>query len=80
MVTPNGLRALWEAWKRVARRIGDLQARVLLTAFYFLVLGPLALLLRWRADPLALHPGTGRGWAVREDGGAPPMEQARRQF
>ncbi len=71
--------ALWDGWKRVARRIGDVQARVLLTGFYFLVLGPPALLLRWRADPLALRPGSARGWTPREAATEPALARAHRQ-
>jgi hypothetical protein len=76
---PKALRALWDGWKRVARRIGDVQARVLLTGFYFLVLGPPALLLRWRADPLALRPGAARGWTPREAASEAALTRAHRQ-
>jgi hypothetical protein len=71
------LRRLWAGWKRIGRRIGDFQARVLLTLFYFVFLAPFALAVRWKADPLGLkRPG---GWlpVVR---GANPLERARRQF
>ena len=72
-------RKLWERWKQVARKIGDFQARALMTLFYFLILGPLAMVLRWRSDPLAIKATTLRGWIDREakEGGA--MEHARRQ-
>lgn len=72
-------RQLWERWKRIARKIGDFQARALMTIFYFLVVGPVAVALRWRSDPLALKPRTPRGWRDSEakEGGA--MEHARRQ-
>jgi hypothetical protein len=44
------------------------------------VLGPVALLSRGRSDPLALRPGTPRGWlAIAPKDGA-PMAHARRQF
>lgn len=73
------LRALWQSWKRVARRIGDLQARILLTVFYSVVLGPFALALRWRSDPLGIKPGGQRGWRPRSEPSGTPMERARRQ-
>jgi len=73
-------RRLWEGWKRIARKIGDFQARALMTLFYFVILGPLALVLRWRSDPLAIKPGTTRGWGHREARDGPQMLQARRQF
>lgn len=62
----------------MARRIGDVQARILLSLFYFLILGPFALVLR-RRDPLAIQPGAPRGWRPREAGARPVAEQARRQ-
>jgi hypothetical protein len=74
----TGLRAAWNAWKRLARRIGDIQARILLTVFYYLVLGPFALVLRGRSDPLALGRGAG-GWRPRPESREEPMAQARRQ-
>ena len=73
-------RQLWERWKRIARKIGDFQARALMTVFYFLILGPLSLVFRWRSDPLAIKPSTPRGWRHREDKDGIPMDQARRQF
>jgi hypothetical protein len=72
------VRVLWEGWKRVARRIGDFQARILLTLFYFLPFAPFALIVRWGMDPLAIK--TSPGWRSKEDGASHPMEQASRQF
>ena len=70
---------LWARWKRIAHKIGDFQARVLMTVFYFVILGPVALVLRWRSDPLAIKPGTRKGWSHQEVRDGPPMVQARRQ-
>lgn len=75
----SALRTLWQWWKRVARRIGDLQARILLTVFYYAVLGPFALVLRWRSDPLGITPRGERGWRRRTEPAGPPLERARRQ-
>jgi hypothetical protein len=75
-----GVRELWAAWKRVARKIGDFQARVLLTIFYFLLLAPFALVVRQRSDPLALKPGAPRGWGVRSDDAQYTVDMARKQF
>jgi hypothetical protein len=71
------LRRLWEGWKRIGRKVGDFQARVLLTVFYFVMLAPFAVIVRWKADPLGLK-GT-RGWHPVAPG-APAAERARRQF
>ncbi len=75
----TGLRAAWNAWRRLARRIGDIQARILLTLFYYVVLGPFALVLRWRSDPLALERGVSGGWRARSESLEAPMAQAHRQ-
>jgi hypothetical protein len=73
-------RQLWERWKRVARKIGDFQARALMTLFYFVILGPLSMVLRWRSDPLAIKVTTPRGWTNMETREGTPMERSRRQF
>ena len=70
--------AAWRWWTRVAHRIGDFQARVLLTFFYYVILGPFALVLR-RSDPLGIAPGVARGWRRRHAATRPTAEQARRQ-
>ena len=76
----GAVRELWGRWKRIARRIGDFQARALMTVFYFAVLGPVALVTRGRSDPLAIKATTPRGWlAIAPKDGA-PLAQARRQF
>ena len=71
------LRRLWQGWKRIGRKVGDFQARVLLTVFYFVMLAPFAVIVRWKADPLGLK-RTG-GWHPVTPGAA-PAERARRQF
>jgi hypothetical protein len=74
------VRTFWERWKQIARKIGDFQARALMTVFYFLILGPVALVLRWRSDPLAIKATTPRGWNIIERMEGAPMEHSRRQF
>jgi hypothetical protein len=80
METQGFFRRLLEGWKRVARKIGDFQARFLLTLFYFFIVGPFALVIRWWADPLGIKPRRARGWLpyARRNGG--PMERATEQF
>jgi len=72
-------RRLWQGWKRIGRKIGDFQARALLTVFYFVIVAPFALAIRVFADPLGLKPKTSKGWRPRT-AGTPAPEQARRQF
>lgn len=71
-------RAAWAWWKRVAHRIGTFQARILLTVFYYVILGPFALVLG-RSDPLGIGPTAARGWRPRETVTRPIGEQAHRQ-
>lgn len=73
-------RSLLERWKRVGRKIGDAQARILLTLFYVLIVGPFALLIRWRSDPLGIKADKSRGWIPRNNPEGTPMKRATEQF
>ena len=53
--------SLWAWWKVIGKKLGDLQARFLLSLFYYVVLAPFALLVQW-VDPLFINRGN------REDG------------
>jgi len=74
------LKSLWQAWKGAARKIGNFQARILLGVFYGLVLAPFALAARFASDPLAIKPGSPRGWRDRPESRVPPLQKARSQF
>jgi hypothetical protein len=71
---------LFERWKRIAHKIGDLQARLLLMIFYIFVLGPFAFLVRWRGDPMGIKPRAQRGWLPYSERAGEPMERAKQQF
>lgn len=73
-------RILWERWKTVGKSIGDFQARLILILFYFVVLGPFALAMRWASDPLAIKVGSPRGWRPRDNKAAAPIERSTKQF
>lgn len=77
---PTRWRRLRERWKRIGKAIADIQARALLILFYFVVLAPFALAIRWGSDPLAIKAGAPTGWRPREDEKGTPMERAARQF
>jgi hypothetical protein len=71
---------IWQWWKQVAKRIGDFQARLILSLLYFVVIGPFALIVRLGADPLSLkHRGRG-GWHPKANLDEPPMKRAMNQF
>ncbi len=72
------LRRLWEFQKRLARRVGTFQARVLLTIFYAVLVLPFGLAVRWLSDPLRVKRRPTQ-WFDRPDTPA-DMTWARRQF
>ena len=72
-------RGLWELWKRVARRIADVQARGILSVVYFLVLAPFAVIVAHGRDPLALKPTSPHGWRPRPEAKVATLERARSQ-
>jgi len=46
------LSTLWKAWTRLAHKVGDFQARILLTLVYAVLMLPFGVLVRLFADPL----------------------------
>ncbi len=72
------LKRIWEAWKRLAHKIGNFQARLLLTILYAVLVLPFGLAVRLFADPLRIrrHP---KGWLDCADKAA-DLEWARRQW
>lgn len=57
------------AWRRFLLRVGDVQGRLSLSLFYFLVLPPFALIARLAGDRLRLRPprdGAGSHWRTAE--------------
>jgi hypothetical protein len=73
------IRRSWKWWKRVARRIGDFNARVILTLFYFIFLAPFALAVRLFTDPLAIKNKSAPSWGSKPEAEETLMEQARKQ-
>ena len=75
------LRKIWDGWKKIARKIGDFNARVILTIFYLILLMPFALLVKAFTDPLEIKKNSKKGWHLREENpDITPMERAVRQF
>jgi len=70
------LKRLWQAWKELAHRIGNFQARVILTVFYAL-LAPFGLGTRIFSDPLRLKRAPTKWLDHNED--ARDMQAAMRQ-
>ena len=74
------LTSTWAACKSLGHKLGELQARVLLTLFYFIVVGPFAIGLKALSDPLRLKPPGSARWIDRPDPREVAGKQARRQF
>ena len=74
------LKNLWQAYKEFAVYVGDFQARLLLTVFYFTVASPFGLLARLILDPLKIRkrPITS-GW-VKRPISDPEIKGAQQQF
>lgn len=71
-------KGFFETWKRIARRIGDFQARLILTILYAVLVLPFGLAVRLLADPLRIRR---RPPAWLEHSESPTdMEWARRQW
>jgi len=71
---------LWARWKVLAQKIGDFQARVILTLLYFVILGPIALLFKLFRDPLGLKPPAGSSVWVSKPAHEDSLEASKRQF
>ncbi len=50
------LKSAWKKWLSFAHIIGNFQAQVLFTVFYFIVLSVVGLILRYFSDPLNIKP------------------------
>jgi len=73
----QALKYVWQAWTRLARRIGNFQARVLLTIVYGILVLPFGLMTRLFGDPLRINNRPAQ-WLDHPDEGQ-DMRWARRQ-
>jgi hypothetical protein len=74
------LRAAWQAWKRIAEKIGHFQARLLWGLLYFIVVAPVAIVLKAVSDPLHVKPTQATSWWRPEPRQTLTLEDAHRQF
>ena len=71
------LRVAWDRWQIIAHINGDYVARVLVNLFYFTILVPFALGVKFLTDPLSSR-GAAQ-WISRKAVGA-KLDEARSQF
>ena len=50
----SNVKAAWNAWKRLAHKIGNFQARVILTILYAILILPFGVAARLFSDPLKI--------------------------
>ena len=74
------MKKLWENWKKLAKKIGDFQARLILTILYFVIVAPFALIVRFAADPLLIKPRTPQGWRAKTELKGSHMDRVLNQF
>jgi hypothetical protein len=70
----------WSKWRAVSKKAGDVQARVILTIFYFTVAAPFGLVRTHLNDPLQIKKrNRPRSWHPRHTRDL-TLDDARRQF
>ena len=72
-------RRLWDGWMVVARVIGNFNARLLLSLFYFLVILPLGLVVGTARDFMGIRRRPQSSWHPKTDSPR-SIEKGRRQF
>jgi len=73
------LKTIWNKWLNFAHRIGNFNARVILSLFYFIFISPFAIFVKLFLDPLRIKKGKSSYWIERE-GEKQDIEVAMRQF
>jgi hypothetical protein len=76
----NLFKKFWEKWKIFGHKVGNFQARLILSLFYFTVVCPFGMIVKFISKPLRLQLSHGSNWLPHEGGGEDVMSRARRQF
>jgi len=56
------LKNFWQRWLTLAQKMANFQARIFLTLFYFLIISPMAILLKLFSDPLRIKMSHSSYW------------------
>ena len=76
----NLFKKFWQKWKIFGHKVGNFQARLILSVFYFVLVLPFGAIVRFGAKPLRLKMSRTSNWLQPEVGGEDVMLRARRQF
>jgi hypothetical protein len=61
------IKKIWSLWKSFAQKVGNFQARIILSILYFLIVTPIGLFIRLFRDPLRLKERSNSYWLPVED-------------
>ena len=76
----NVFKTIWKYWKKIGHKVGNFQARLILSVFYFVLVLPFGTIVRFGAKPLRLKTSRTSNWLQSEVGAEDVMLRARRQF
>jgi hypothetical protein len=67
MTVKEFFKMIWDGWMKFSRAVGTFNTKLLLTVFYYVLLMPFGLAMRFLSDPLKMK-GSGRktNWIERE--------------
>lgn len=74
------VKKIWQGWKWLAEKLGNLQALIILSLFYYILLAPFALVFKLLADPLQLSPRKRSMWFSKENKNVSNLAKMKQQF
>lgn len=73
-------RVIWNKWLNFAHKVGNFNARIVLSLFYFIFVAPLAIGVKVFSDPLRIKKRASSSYWIEKDIKEQDIEGARRQF
>lgn len=70
----------WSRWRELSQKAADMQARVLLTVFYFTLMAPFGVVFGLLKDPLRIKSRPSGTYWVERKPGSETLADAQRQF
>ena len=78
--TMKWIRVLREKWKVFGYKVGNFQARLVLSLFYFIVICPFAVVVKFVSKPLRLKVFNTSNWLPNQTRDEDILSRARKQF
>lgn len=75
----SSAKVIWNKWLSFSHKVGNFNARIILSLFYFLFVTPLAIGVKLFSDPLRVKKKTSSYWIEKEQK-RQGIEEAKRQF